>query len=274
VHTLSLSVIVTSTEPAWVHHVAGIAANCSRPSEDYRLVDTADRRDEAAVRLVRQIRPMQPPLTCRCDPRHTGAVATCQLTELRDKLAEIVHATPWLMRALIAARDVDAPHWLIGAGAVRTAVWDRLHGYQERTPLADIDLGFYDADDLSEEREREIHVLLQDAVPEETWDVKNQAAVHLWYPKKFGYPVEPLSSSAAAVATWPETATCVALRLRRDDTLLIEAPFGLDDLFGLVHRRNPTRVSIEEYERRLASKRISDRWPRVTVVHDRSVIAG
>jgi hypothetical protein len=182
------------------------------------------------------------------------------------QLEEIVRSTDWLMRALIAARDVDAPDWLIGAGAVRTAVWDRLHGYRERTPLADIDLAFYDPDDLSEDRERVFRGLLEEAVPEETWDVKNQAAVHLWYPEKFGYEVDPLPSAAAAVATWPETATCVVLRLLPDDALLIEAPFGLDDLFRLVHRRNPTRVSIEGYERRLRSTRITERWPRVTAV--------
>jgi hypothetical protein len=182
------------------------------------------------------------------------------------QLEQIVRSTGWLMRALRAARQVDAPDWLIGAGAVRTAVWDRLHGYSERSPLADIDLGFYEPEDLSEERERAIRRSLEQALPEETWDVKNQAAVHLWYQKKFGCAVEPLNSTAAAVATWPETATCVALRLREDDSLLVEAPFGLDDLVGLVHRRNPARVSIEEYERRLADKRITERWPRVTVV--------
>jgi hypothetical protein len=181
------------------------------------------------------------------------------------QLEEIVRSTDWLMCALVAAREVDPPDWLISAGAIRTAVWDRLHGYEKRTQLADIDLGFFDPGDLSLEHEREIQRILEQAVPDEAWDVKNQAAVHLWYPQKFGYEVEPLSSTAAAVATYPETAVCVGLRLRDDDSLLIEAPYGLDDLFGLVHRRNPTRVSIEEYERRLASKRITDRWPRVSV---------
>lgn len=186
------------------------------------------------------------------------------------RLEEIVRSTDWLMRALVTARDIDPPDWLISAGAIRTAVWDHLHGYRNRTPLADIDLGFYDPGDLSEEREHEIQSSLQEALPTETWDAKNQAAVHLWYPEKFGNQVEPLTSAAAAVATFPETAVCVGLRLRPDDSLLIVAPFGLGDLFGLVHRRNPARVSIEEYERRLAAKRITERWPRVTVVSARS----
>lgn len=182
------------------------------------------------------------------------------------QLEQIVRSTDWLMRALRAAREVDPPDWLVSAGAVRTAVWDHLHGHRWRTPLADIDLGFFDSSDLSEEHEREIREKLEHRVPAETWDAKNQAAVHLWYPKKFGYEVAPLESTAAAVATFPETAVCVGLRLGNDDSLLIEAPFGLEDLFTLTHRRNPARASVEEYERRLASKRILERWPLVTVV--------
>ena len=91
--------------------------------------------------------------------------------------------------------------------------------------------------------------------------------MQLWYPSKFGYPVVPLASSAEAVATWPETATCIGVRLEPDDRLTIVAPHGLDDLLGLAHRRNPARVSVDEYERRLRSKRITERWPRVRVLN-------
>jgi hypothetical protein len=66
----------------------------------------------------------------------------------------------------------------------------------------------------------------------------------------------------------PETATALGLRLTLDDRLIVEAPLGLEDLLGMVHRRNPRRVSVEEYQRRLASKRIAERWPRVTLVRD------
>lgn len=185
------------------------------------------------------------------------------------RFEEIVRSTSWLMSALKAARSVGAPDWLIGAGAVRTAVWDRLHGYDTRSRLADIDLVFFDLDGLSEERERQIELLLESALPGERWDAKNQAAVHLWYPEKFGHEVDPLASSAAAVATWPETAVCVGVRLTEDDQLLSETPLGLDDLMSLIHRRNPARVTIEEYERRLLSKRITERWPHVTVIPER-----
>jgi hypothetical protein len=43
------------------------------------------------------------------------------------------------------------------------------------------------------------------------------------------------------------------------------APLGLEDLFGLRLRRNPRRVTPEIFNQRLASKRISERWPGVTI---------
>jgi hypothetical protein len=183
-----------------------------------------------------------------------------------SRFEEIVRTTPWLMDALGAARDVDAPDWLIGAGALRNAVWDRLHGFAEPTPLADVDLGFFDPGDLSDARDEEIEAALRDRLPGMPWQARNQAAVHLWYPKRFGLDVEPFASTAEAIATFPETATAVAVRLESDDRLTVVAPYGLDDLLGLTHRHNPRRASVEIFEQRLATKRIAERWPRVTIV--------
>jgi hypothetical protein len=104
------------------------------------------------------------------------------------RLEEIVRSTDWLIRALITAREVDAPEWMIGAGAVRTSVWDRLHGYQSRSELDDIDLAFFEPADLSEEREDQMRTLLETKLPDECWHAKNQAAVHLWYPNGSATP--------------------------------------------------------------------------------------
>jgi hypothetical protein len=181
-------------------------------------------------------------------------------------LERIVSETPWLWRALEAAREVDPPQWLIGSGAVRNAVWDYLHGYERPTELDDLDLVFFDPGDLSGANQRLYEQRLRAVAPDLAWEATNQAAVHLWYPQKFGLEIEPFRSAAEAVATWPETATAVALRLDAAGRVTIVAPHGLEDLLGLIHRRNPQLASQEEYERRLTSKRIAARWPRVTIV--------
>jgi hypothetical protein len=173
--------------------------------------------------------------------------------------------------ALEAARDVAAPDWLIGAGAIRRLVWDRLHGVAEPPLPDDVDLVFFDRASLRPEREDEVRSALLALAPHIPWDTKNQAAVHLWYPNVFGIEVEPLTSAEDAVATWPETATAVAVRLMTGGELRIVAPLGLDDLFGLIWRRNPRRVTVAEYRRRLEKKFTPERWPEVTVADERPV---
>jgi uncharacterized protein len=173
-----------------------------------------------------------------------------------------------MSRTLAVVRDSGLPEAVIGAGAVRNLVWDHLHGYAVPTRLRDIDVAFFDPSDLSRERDTEAERSLHTMAPELPWQAKNQAAVHTWFARKFGYAVEPLTSIDDAVGTWPETATCVALALRADDSLRVVAPYGLDDLFGMVLRRNPRRVTLEEFRRRMTTKRIAETWPRVRVSDD------
>jgi hypothetical protein len=188
------------------------------------------------------------------------------VTAQRARLVAIAHATPWFMEALGAARSLALPGWCIGAGAVRNLVWDALHGHREPTELADVDLAYFDRHDLSLDRDRVLAATIKAAAPRFEWDVTNQAAVHLWFASHFGHAVEPLRSIDEAVASWPEFATSVAMRLRDDDSIEVIAPHGLDDLFGMVVRRNPTRVSVETYRRRVREKRYEARWPLVRVI--------
>jgi uncharacterized protein len=185
---------------------------------------------------------------------------------LPGRLESLVRSTPWLLQALRAARDVDPPDWLVGGGVLRDLVWDRLHGRSRPGPARDVDLAFFDPDRLDPGRDAEVEQALAARLPGLPWDAKNQAAVHRWYGRVFGGRVEPLASAADGVATWPETATAVAVRLDRHDRLQVVAPCGLEDLFGLVCRRNPRRVTVDHYRRRLRDKRVAERWPRVAII--------
>lgn len=73
-------------------------------------------------------------------------------------------------------------------------------------------------------------------------------------PGRFGFEVRPFSSLRRAVATFPEIASCVGVRLLTDDDLVVVAPHGLDDLVNGVCRHNSTRVSARIYAERQAAK--------------------
>jgi len=185
---------------------------------------------------------------------------------LDERLRGIIREDQRLMAILQAAREVNLPEWYIGAGVIRNTVWDYLHGYPGRSQLRDVDLAYFDRNDLSDQMGESVLLTLIHLVPDVEWDVVNQAGVHLWYKDAFGHAVEPLQSCEAGIDTWPETATCVAVRLLEDDSLHIYAPYGLEDLFNIVLRRNPIRVTPEIFEQRYIKKRIKEKWPQVQII--------
>jgi uncharacterized protein len=181
------------------------------------------------------------------------------------RLASLLSAEPWIMRALTAVAASGLPAAWIGAGAIRDVVWGTLYGRFSPAAVRDIDVVYFDPADLSMERDvtaREALTRLADL----PWEATNQAAVHTWYHQYFGGPpVESFACVHDAVATWPETATCVAVR-RVQDGLEVCAPHGLGDLLGGVWRVNPVRVTPEISMARLQRQRVRARWPGVTVV--------
>ena len=178
----------------------------------------------------------------------------------------MLRRAPVVMEALRVAREVGAPDWLLAAGAIRDAVWDDLHGRPLTATPRDVDVAYFDATDLTPDRDRIVEEALRTRAPHLPWQARNQAAVHLWYPRRFGIEVEPFRSSAEAVGTFPETASCVGARLLADDDMLVVAPHGLEDLLACVCRHNPARVSAGFYKRRVAEKAWCDRWPRMRYV--------
>ncbi|WDR04486.1 nucleotidyltransferase family protein [Devosia rhodophyticola] len=63
-------------------------------------------------------------------------------------------------------------------------------------------------------------------------EVRNQARVHLWFPQKFGIAYPELGSSVDMLTYFSTRAYAVAVQLKIDGELTIEAPFGLDDMFS------------------------------------------
>jgi len=196
-------------------------------------------------------------------PEPPGSVTTSP--PRTAELIELLTAQPWFLHVARTAARVDVPDGWIGAGAVRDLVWDvKFGGGFDPRHIKDVDFVFFDARDHTRAHDAAVEAELHRLEPSVRWDAKNQAAVHEWYPQRFGLHVAPLRSTLEGVATWPEYATCVAVRWN-GDALDVAAPYGLDDLLDGVYRINPVRVTVAEYERRLAAKDPARRWPAVRV---------
>ncbi len=161
----------------------------------------------------------------------------------------------WHLLGVVAA--LDLPDGWIGAGLIRNAVWDHLHGYPPSPPDSDVDVIWYDPDRTDPALDRLYETRLTAIEPSVLWSVKNQARMHI----RNADP--PYTSAVDAMRHWPETATAVAARRHGAGLCDIAAPLGLDDLFGLLLRPTPAFAGIKRdiYDERLRSRKWLERWP-------------
>ena len=184
---------------------------------------------------------------------------------LEQKLICMVRSAPGLMAALVAVRSLGLSSWCIGAGAVRSLVWDALHGFETSTALPDVDVVHFSREASGPVPDTELERRLRELMPVVQWEVTNQATVHHWFARSLGQVVPVLASLEEGVSTWPEFATCVGVYLNADDSIGVVAPHGLGDLFGLRVRHNPLRASFAVYRQRVESKRFGERWPLLSI---------
>ena len=187
-------------------------------------------------------------------------------TDSKARLAEILAASPTLMRVLTIARELALPDWRIVSGAVYQTAWNALTGRAPDYGIRDYDLVYFDGADLSYEGE-DIHIRRTAAAyaPDlsDKVEVRNQARVHLWFEGKFGEPYAPLTCTDEALERFVSPAYGVGVRLEPDGQLDIAAPFGLEDMFAMRLRPNPRRGLATGWAR--VTRGVVERWPEVTV---------
>ena len=153
---------------------------------------------------------------------------------------------------------VGLPDCWIVAGCVAQTVWNLACGRPAGSGIKDVDLVYFDPADLSAEaeagHERRLARYFDDLAVK--LDVKNEARVHSWYERAFGYPISPYRSAADAIASFPTTATAVGVRCAHDKFECC-APFGLDDLFALRVRPNKRQITPAIYAAKV------ERWRSV-----------
>ena len=186
-------------------------------------------------------------------------------SDYAKKITRIIRENQWLMQILNTVQKVGLPDWYVAAGAVRSVIWDYFHGFEKPTPVNDVDVIFYDPYDLSHETEKRIEQELQLQMEDTKWDVKNQAAIHLWYRDVFGYTIPPRTSSIDAIATWSPSS--IGARLSNGE-IEIAAPNGLDDLCELKFRGNPAYIPNDLFMARVKKRRIQEKWPLVQIIEE------
>ena len=181
---------------------------------------------------------------------------------LEKRLNDYISQHQQLMTDLVIVRDLGLPQCYIAAGYIRNYVWDLLHGLEGTDRHTDIDVVYFDPEDVSEERDADLEQHLRISTGNQKWSVKNQARMHV----KNGD--EPYNSTHAALTYWPETATAVGARLNAEGELELCCPYGLEDLFALRVRRSPNFHKRSYYLERVGKKQWEDLWPQLTISDD------
>ena len=180
------------------------------------------------------------------------------------RLADALRRNEALWECLLRCSALNLPGWYLGAGCVAQTIWNLAHGKPPGEDILDYDLVYYDRESASE-NDRHIAADARELVRDLRieLDVTNEARVHDWYAREFGYRIQPYRSTEDAIASWPTTATAIGIR-PRGAGLEVWAPLGTDDLFGLIVRANRVQITPAIYEAKVA--RWVARWPSLTVL--------
>lgn len=168
------------------------------------------------------------------------------------QIIEWIQADQQRMQALEHATTLNLPDWCIAAGFVRNLVWDRLYGVN--TPLNDVDVIYFNANDTSEATDRALEQQLI-AMSDFDWSVKNQARMHKRNKD------HPYSSTPDAMRYWVEVQTAVGVRMSQTGQLELVAPFGTAPLFNGQIDLNPGRPKLADFNERVSKKRWLAIWP-------------
>jgi hypothetical protein len=181
-----------------------------------------------------------------------------------ERFLEVVLADPTVRAVLDRAPELGVADWWLTAGLLFQTVWNDLTGRPPGTGVKDADLFYFDpdtswrAEDAVIRRGADLFAGLD--VPVE---IRNEARVHLWYADRFGVPAPPFRDCADAIDHFAAVCCCLGVTVE-DGQPRVYAPFGFDDLVGLVVRPNRRLATREAYEAKAA--RWSTVWPELTVV--------
>lgn len=157
--------------------------------------------------------------------------------------------------------------WLV-AGCLFQTVWNLRSGLNPTAHIKDYDLFYFDASDLSEAAEHAVQARVTALFSDLpiTVEAKNQARVHLWYERWFGYPYAPLQSARNGIERFLVPCTCVGLQPAADPGVeepMLYAPYGLEELYAGLLRPNPACPHLPLFQAKAES--YCERWPWLTI---------
>lgn len=175
--------------------------------------------------------------------------------EQNEEFVSILKKNKDLMTILDYIYELNLPNFYIAAGSVFQTIWN----YYDNKPLnfgiKDIDIIYYDSNNLSKEVEKELEEKIIEHFKELNYkfDVHNEARMHLWKKEKENKNINQYKNSEDAIDHWIATVHSIGIT-KENDNIKVYAPYGLSDIFSrtirpIKHKDN----SKELYDKKVAS---------------------
>lgn len=175
--------------------------------------------------------------------------------EQNEEFVSILKHNKDLMKILDYIYELNLPNFYIAAGSVFQTIWN----YYDNKPLnfgiKDIDIIYYDDNDLSKENVKKLEDKITEHFKELNYkfDVKNEARMHLWYKEKLNKNINQYINSEDAIDHWIATVHSIGIT-KENDNIKVYAPYGLSDIFSrtirpIKHKANSKKL----YDKKVTS---------------------
>lgn len=176
-----------------------------------------------------------------------------------ERVLNLLYSDKLRLEALEHVYQLGLSDAYLAAGFVRNMIWDSLHGYQNPTPLNDLDVIYFDPDECEPNKYQEYEAQLRAAMPRLNWQVRNQAKMHTRNGDR------EYLSSLDAMGFWPEKETAVGIRQIGTNQYLCHSAFEIESLFQGCITHNPKRDRAI-FDSRITAKAWLTHWPKLRVV--------
>lgn len=173
------------------------------------------------------------------------------------KFMSILEENKDLMIILDYLAKLNLPNFYIAAGSIFQTIWN----YYDNRPLnygiKDIDIIYYDKDNLTKEVEQKLENQIIDFLKQQNLnyevDIHNEARMHLWKKENENKDIDQYQNSEDAIAKWIATVHAIGITKEKGQ-IKVYAPYGLSDIFSRTIRPIKHKGNSQElYNKKIAS---------------------
>ena len=180
---------------------------------------------------------------------------------MEHRLKSLIESVPELIETANVCQRIGLPNFYIGGGSITQLIWNNLLKRDSLNNVKDFDIVYFDNNEKQTEKwyENEIKDQLTHSIK---IDIKNQANVHKWYPKKFGQVINAYTQVEQGIDSWL-SAFAIGFTLDIHGNIVIYSPYGLADAFNMNVKPNKVAMSESNYIKMTNS--FKARWSSISV---------